>query len=57
MVLAAAAALLAGCSSASEPEVQRVASTFEDPAGDPAQRCDLLAPATLLAFEQDESAP
>jgi hypothetical protein len=30
---------------------------FEDPAGDPEERCDLLAPATRAAFEQSESAP
>jgi hypothetical protein len=56
-VLAAGAVLLTGCSSASQPEVEQVASTFEEPAGDPGERCDLLAPATLVAFEQDESAP
>ena len=57
VVLAAGAVLLTGCSSASRPEVEQVASTFQDPAGDPGQRCDLLAPATLAAFEQDMSAP
>ena len=56
-VLAAGAVLLTGCSSASQPEVEQVASAFEDPSGDPGQRCDLLAPATSAAFEQDESAP
>jgi hypothetical protein len=56
-VWAAGAVLLTGCSSASQPEVEQVASTFEDPSGDPGERCDLLAPATLAAFEQDESAP
>ena len=35
LVLAAGALVLAGCSSAQEPEVARVAATFEDPAGDP----------------------
>ncbi len=57
VVLAAGAVLLTGCSSAHEPEVARVAGTFENPSGDPEQRCDLLAPATLAAFEQGESAP
>ncbi|MFD2090794.1 hypothetical protein [Blastococcus deserti] len=57
VVLAAGAVLLTGCSSAHESEVERVASTFEDPSGDPEQRCDLLAPATLAAFERSESAP
>ena len=35
---------LAGCASAEEPAVERVATTFEDSSGDPAARCDLLAP-------------
>ncbi len=49
--------MLGGCSSAQEPDVERVARAFEDPAGDPEERCGLLAPATLAAFEQSESAP
>jgi hypothetical protein len=53
----ALALLLTGCSSASEPDVARVATVFEDPAGDPQTRCDLLAPATLVTFESEESAP
>ncbi len=57
MVLVAAAFLLAGCSSAHEPEVERVAGEFEDLTGDPGQRCDLLAPATRAALERRESAP
>ena len=57
MALAAGALLLTGCSSAHQPEVERVASTFEDPSGDPEERCDLLAPGTLVAFEHGESAP
>ena len=56
VVLAAAAVLLPGCSSASAPQVEQVARTFEDPSGDPGQRCDLLAPATVAAFEKDVSA-
>ena len=56
MVVVVGAVLLTGCASASEPEVERVAATFEDPSGDPGARCDLLAPATLAAFEQDVSA-
>jgi hypothetical protein len=55
--LAAGAVLLTGCSSAQEPDVERVAGTFEDPAGDSEERCDLLAPATRAAFEKSESAP
>jgi hypothetical protein len=55
--LVAGTALLTGCSSVQEPEVERVATTVEDPAGDPEVRCDLLAPATVAAFEEGESAP
>jgi hypothetical protein len=53
----ALAVLLTGCSSASQPDVSRVASAFEDPSGDAQARCDLLAPATLTTFESDASAP
>ena len=53
---AAASLVLTGCSSTQQPEVERVATTFEDPGADPQDRCDLLAPATLEAFEQDEEA-
>jgi hypothetical protein len=56
-VVLSAAALLAGCASSHEPEVERVATTFEDPAGDPEARCDLLVPKTRAAFEQSEGAP
>ena len=55
-VLGAAAALLTGCSSTQQPEVEEVATRFEDAGADPEFRCDLLAPATLAAFEKDESA-
>jgi hypothetical protein len=55
--LVAGAVLLTGCSGAHEPDVARVARTFEDPAGDPEERCDLLAPATRAAFEKSASAP
>jgi hypothetical protein len=48
--------VLTGCSSMQQSEVEQVATTFEDPSADPRTRCDLLAPATLIAFEQDESA-
>jgi hypothetical protein len=48
--------LLSGCSSASQPDVTRVVTAFEDPAGDPRARCDLLAPATRTTFEADASA-
>jgi hypothetical protein len=55
LVLLAAVAVpaaLAGCSSASEPDVQQVAGTFENPAGDPQARCDLLAPTTRELIER-----
>jgi hypothetical protein len=54
---AGALALLTGCSSAGEPGVSAVATAFEDPAGDPQARCDLLTQATLTTFESEESAP
>jgi hypothetical protein len=52
----AAVALLSGCASLEADDVGTVARAFEDSAGDPAQRCELLAPATLSALESDESA-
>lgn len=55
-VVTGACLVLAGCSSMQQAEVEQVATTFEDPAADAQTRCDLLAPATLIAFEQDESA-
>ncbi len=57
IALAAGATLLTGCSSAHQPEIERVARTFEDPSGDAEQRCDLLAPATRAALEESGSAP
>ncbi len=57
VAVAVGSALLAGCSSSQVPEVERVASTFDDPSGDPEERCDLLVPATRAAFEQSEGAP
>jgi hypothetical protein len=50
-------AALAGCSSAEEPEVRRVAAAFEDPGGDAVTRCGLLVPATRAAVESREGAP
>jgi hypothetical protein len=47
--------LLAGCSSAQQPDVEHVATVFEDQGADPGQRCELLAPATLATFERDTS--
>jgi hypothetical protein len=47
---------LTGCASAQEPEVQRVATAFEDAGGPPEARCALLAPTTLASLEEDQSA-
>lgn len=54
-VFGAAALLLGGCASMQRPEVEEVATTSEDAGAEPETRCGLLAPATLAAFEQDES--
>ena len=51
--LAAAALLLAGCGGLSDDEVGRVAADFA--AGDPGERCALLAPGTLAALMGEES--
>ena len=48
-------AALAGCSSADEPEVREVASSFA--AGDPQARCGLLAPGTLTSLLQQGACP
>lgn len=56
VVLGVAVLLLTGCSSMQRPEVEEVATTFEDAGADARTRCDLLAPATLAAFERDSSA-
>jgi len=53
---AALVALLTGCAGAGESDVSAVATAFENPTGDPQARCDLLAPATRLAFAADSSA-
>src|SRR5688500_12789017 len=53
---ASASLVLSGCSSTQRPEGEQVATTFGDPGTDARTRCDLLAPATLEAFEQDEEA-
>jgi hypothetical protein len=49
--------LLTGCASSQRPEVEDVATTFEDPSVDPQTRCDLLAPSTLVALEEEASTP
>lgn len=51
-----ALALLAGCAAASQDDVRAAAVAFEDPDRDPEERCDLLAPATRAALEQDAPA-
>ena len=53
-LVAGACVALTGCSSMQQSEVEEVATAFEDPGTDPQTRCDLLAPATLLALEEDE---
>jgi hypothetical protein len=53
--LGLAALSVTGCASTQEPEVQRVATAFEDSAADPAARCDLLTPKALAALEKSES--
>jgi hypothetical protein len=54
-VAAAAAVLLSGCGNLSAGDVESAASAFA--AADDAARCDLLAPSTLAALIQEESAP
>jgi hypothetical protein len=44
--------LVAGCGSASDADVQRVAVAFEDPAVGVQARCALLAPTALTSLEQ-----
>ena len=54
LVIGGALALLAtGCASADQPEVERVASVFEDPSADASARCDLLLPTAREQLEQD----
>jgi hypothetical protein len=48
-------AMLAGCSSADEPAVRDVASSFA--AGDPQGRCDLLATGTLTSLLSEGPCP
>jgi hypothetical protein len=55
--VAAGALALTGCAASSEDDVRAVATAFEDPGGDPQDRCDLLAPATRTVLESDGSAP
>jgi hypothetical protein len=53
--VAGAICLLTGCSSMHEPEIEDVATTFEDPSADPVERCRLLAPTALAALEEEAS--
>ena len=48
----ALALLVSGCSSAERPEVERVATQFEDSSGEAQARCDLLTPQALEQLEQ-----
>ncbi len=57
VVAGASGLLLTGCASAEQPEVEGVATGFEDPAGDAQARCDLLAPTTRDQLEEDAGAP
>jgi hypothetical protein len=43
---------LAGCASASQRDVVKTATAFEDPSVAPQTRCALLAPATLSTVQQ-----
>jgi len=55
VVVAVAAVLAGGCASAQQPDVERVARAFAQSGA--ADRCALLAPATVAALEHDEAAP
>jgi hypothetical protein len=55
IVAAVAAVLIGGCASAEQPDVERVARAFAE--SDAAERCALLAPATVAALEHDEAVP
>jgi hypothetical protein len=57
VVVGALAWVLSGCASTQQPEVQRVATSFEDSGADPGARCDLLTPKALAALEKSESQP
>ena len=53
--LGSAVLLLTGCGGLSDDEVGRLAEQFAG--GDAGARCDLLAPGTLAALVENESAP
>jgi hypothetical protein len=54
--LGLAALLVTGCASTQQPEVQRVATAFENTGGDAQARCRLLSPKALAALEKSQSA-
>jgi hypothetical protein len=54
---ASALLLLTGCASIQQPEVEHVATAFENPSEDAEARCDLLLPSARAALEERESAP
>jgi hypothetical protein len=54
--LGLAALLVTGCASTQQPEVQRVATAFENTGGDAQARCGLLTPKALAALEKSQSA-
>jgi hypothetical protein len=55
VALGLAALLVTGCASTQRPEVQRVATAFEDAGGDAQARCQLLTPKALAALEKSQS--
>jgi hypothetical protein len=57
LVTGALALLATGCAGAQQPEVERVATVFENPSGDAVERCGLLVPTALEQLEQDAGAP
>ena len=57
VVVGAVVVLGTGCASTERPEVERVASTFENPSADALERCGLLAPSALEQLEKDAGVP
>ena len=53
----ALALFVSGCASAEQPEVERVATQFEDASGDPEARCELLMPRALEQLEEQLQKP
>ena len=48
--------LVSGCSSAEQPQVERVATQFQDTSRDAQARCGLLMPKTLEQLEEESEA-